>query len=287
MMFLATFLIQALFVTAALAFPSSRLGERMAARRARRSSSTHQSKPVNLIASPDVTNMSQTTSSASVEFSENWAGAILVSANQTYQSIEGTFIIPNIRSLPLQIGVEQCVSIWVGIDGDTCDNAIMQVGLDLCIPQGIEPTSIVGWSQFFPAASVDFEGFSFSAGQSVTLVVNVIGDLGNAGTLVIENNSSGQSMVREVTAPSGPNLCQANAEWIVEDPETCSSDNDCSLFPFPDFTTVMFTSASAFTTSGGTSTPATAQILDMEQNGILATTTVSGDTVTIEFTGPV
>ncbi|KAF9073929.1 peptidase A4 family-domain-containing protein [Rhodocollybia butyracea] len=281
MMFLTAFLIQGLFVTAALAFPSSRLGERMAARRARRSSSTHQSKPLNLVAAPEVTNTTQTTSSASVEFSENWAGAILISdTNQTYQSISGTFIVPSISAAP-SIGVEQCVSIWVGIDGDTCDNAIMQTGLDLCI-QGIE-TSIVGWSQFFPAAAVDFEGLSFSAGQSVTLVVNVIGDLGLEGSLAIENNSNGQSMFREVVAPFGPSLCQVNAEWIVEDFETCSG-SDCSLVPFPDFGIVVFTSATAFTSSGGTSTPATAQILDMEQNGqILATTTVSGDTVTIVY----
>jgi hypothetical protein len=48
----------------------------------------------------------------------------------------------------------------------------------------------------------------------------------------------------------------------------------------------VFTSAIAFTTSGGTSVPATATILFMEQNGqTLATTSVSGDTVTIVYAG--
>jgi hypothetical protein len=72
-MFTAALLVQALLATAAFAIPTSR--ERAAARRARRSTGvTRQSKPVNIISSPALTNTSHET------FSENWAGAVLVAS---------------------------------------------------------------------------------------------------------------------------------------------------------------------------------------------------------------
>lgn len=143
-MFSAAFLVQALLASAVLAIPSSK--ERFAARRARRSTGeTHHSKPINRISSE----VSPATSHT--EFSENWAGAILIASTvsqpfkdfsdriltdwnasqATYQSVTGTFTIPTLNTTGGSC--EQCASAWVGIDGDTCNTTILQTGVDFCV----------------------------------------------------------------------------------------------------------------------------------------------------------
>lgn len=52
-----------------------------------------------------------------VEYSSNWAGAVLIGTGFT--SVTGTFTVPT----PTTAGSG---SAWVGIDGDTCGTAILQ-----------------------------------------------------------------------------------------------------------------------------------------------------------------
>jgi len=99
--------------------------------------------------------------------------------------------------------------------------------------------------------------------------------------LKIVNNSKGTSVSKTVS--SSAKLCETNAEWIVEDFEECEG-NDCSLVPFANFGTVEFTGAEA-TTSSGSVTAAGATIIDIEQNEVLTSVSVSGSTVTIEYGG--
>ncbi|KIK59735.1 hypothetical protein GYMLUDRAFT_654194 [Collybiopsis luxurians FD-317 M1] len=255
------FLIHGLLATAAFALPSSK--ERMAARRARRGVS-RQSKPANIITNQVTTDVTNTTNE---EFSSNWAGAVLIASTATYQSVTGTFTVPNPQSTGGSS--EQCATAWVGIDGDTCSSAILQTGVDFCVTGS--SVSYDGWYEFFPAASFDFSGISFSAGDSVT---------SSAGTLTIKNNSKGQTVSKAVT--SSASLCQTNAEWIVEDFEECSGSS-CSLVPFANFGSIEFTGASAATSSGSI-TPAGATIIDIEQNGeVLTSSSVSGSTVSVTY----
>ncbi|KIK66576.1 hypothetical protein GYMLUDRAFT_192496 [Collybiopsis luxurians FD-317 M1] len=267
-MFSAAFLVNALLATAVVALPSSK--ERMAARRARRGVS-RQSKPVNLITNQVTTEVTNTTHE---EFSSNWAGAVLVASTATYKSVTGTFTVPTPKSTGGSS--EQCATAWVGIDGDTCETAILQTGVDFCV-QG-SSVAYDGWYEFFPADSVDFSGISFSAGDSVTVTATVSST--TSGTLTIKNNSKGQTVSKTVS--SSAKLCETNAEWIVEDFEECEGNN-CSLVPFANFGTIQFTGASA-TTSSGTVTPAGATIIDIEQGStVLTSSSVSGSTVTVRY----
>ncbi|KAE9396581.1 hypothetical protein BT96DRAFT_958154 [Gymnopus androsaceus JB14] len=266
-MFSVVFLVQALLASAAFAIPSSK--EQFAARRARRSSgTTHQSKPVNLI-----TNQVTTSNTSHVEYSENWAGAVLVASTATYKAVTGTFTVPTPKSTGGSS--EQCASAWVGIDGDTCGTAILQTGVDFCV-EGTE-VAFDGWYEFFPADAADFS-ISFSAGDSVTLTATVSST--TSGTLKIVN-SKGTSVSKAVS--SSAKLCETNAEWIVEDFEECEG-SDCSLVPFANFGTVEFTGAAA-TTSSGSVTAAGATIIDIEQSKVLTSVSISGSTVTIEYVG--
>ncbi|KAJ3713749.1 acid proteinase [Lentinula guzmanii] len=260
----AAFLVQALLATAAFAIPSGK--ERMASRRSRRSDVTRQSKPVNLITNPQTTNVSH------VEYSENWAGAVLVASTATYKAVTGTFTVPTPKSTGGSS--EQCASAWVGIDGDTCDSAILQTGVDFCVTGS--SVSYDGWYEFYPDFADDFSGISFSAGDSVTVTATVIST--TEGTLTIENNSKGTTV--STTVSSSSKLCEYNAEWIVEDFEECGST--CELVPFANFGTVEFTGAEA-TTSSGTVTPAAATLIDIEQNSVLTSVSVSGSSVTVSY----
>lgn len=87
-------------------------------------------------------------------------------------------------------------------------------------------------------------------------------------------------MTHTFTTSEG-DLCQTNAEWIVEDYE-----EGVSLVPFADFDEVEFTDAYATVSSGSTETPASASILDIRQSGsVLTSCSASGETVTCTYTG--
>jgi hypothetical protein len=122
-MVVASFFALAVLASSVLAVPTSK--ERFAARRAQR-----QGKPINR-----VENLITESSSTST----NWAGAVFNSAAGTYKSVTGTFTVPK-PSKPSggSSGTTYSASAWVGIDGDTCGNAILQTGLDF----NVEGTSV-------------------------------------------------------------------------------------------------------------------------------------------------
>jgi len=256
-MFSAALAIQVLLATAAFAIPSSR--ERLARRVAQRQGNVNQ-----LISVETLGNVTHATSS-------NWAGAVLNEPAGTFRSVTGTFTVPT-PSEPSGGGSgSHSASAWVGIDGDSCQTAIVQTGIDFTISNG--RVSFDAWSEFFPAPSVDFSGFSIAAGQQIRLTATVTST--TAGTLQIENLTTGKSVSRSVTSSS--RLCQQDAEWIVEDFEEGSS-----LVPFASFTPVTFTDVSASTSSGGSDTPAGAVLIDLVQNGkTLATASASSNSVTV------
>ncbi|KAH7881434.1 concanavalin A-like lectin/glucanase domain-containing protein [Lentinula edodes] len=291
-MFSAAFFVQVLLATAVFAIPSGK--QRMASRRSRRSEVTRQSKPVNLIANPQTTTV---TNASHVEYSENWAGAVLVASTATYKAVTGTFVVPTPESTGGSS--EQCASAWVGIDGDTCDSAILQTGVDFCVTGS--SVSYDGWYEFYVTwyeitffsvdnnyilthagiltnldSADDFSGISFSAGDSVTVTATVIST--TEGTLTIENNTKGTTVSKTVSSSS--KLCEYNAEWIVEDFEECGST--CELVPFANFGTVEFTGAEA-TTSSGTVTPAAATLIDIEQSKVLTSVSLSGSSVIVSY----
>ncbi|EKM56252.1 uncharacterized protein PHACADRAFT_253281 [Phanerochaete carnosa HHB-10118-sp] len=256
-MFVSTLFIQALLAATALALPSSteRHDTRLA-RRARGLRSSH----------PKITNETHT------EYSENWAGAVLNSGADTYKSVTATFTIPTPKE-PSGSSGSHAASAWVGIDGDTCDTAILQTGLDFTIDGG--EVSFDAWYEWYPDYAYDFSGISFSVGDSVTLTVTASST--TSGTAVITNNSKGKTVTQKIT--SGSALCEQDAEWIVEDFE----EGD-SLVPLANFGTVTFTGASAKTGSGSVG-PSGANTIDIQQgNSVLTSVSTSGSSVTVSYT---
>ncbi|KAL1984140.1 hypothetical protein VTN96DRAFT_9445 [Rasamsonia emersonii] len=207
-----------------------------------------------------------------VEYSSNWAGAVLVGTG--YTSVTAEFVVPT-PSAPSggSSGTQYCASAWVGLDGNTCTSAILQTGVDFCVQDG--QVSYDAWYEWYPDYAYDFSGISVSAGNTIKVTVDATST--SAGTATVENVSTGQTVTHSFSGESA-HLCEYNAEWIVED---FSEGN--SLVPFANFGTVTFTGASA--TDGGSSVgPSGATIIDIEQNGkVLTDVSVSGDEVVVQY----
>ncbi|KAI8970725.1 acid proteinase [Trametes punicea] len=269
-MFASALLCQVLLATAAFAIPNSRT--RLAERVARRAAGAHQSHPKQSVPGP-LTEVDSTSNATHPEFSSNWAGAVLVAGSNTYKTVTGTFTVPTPREPSGGSGTHSA-SAWVGIDGDTCGNAILQTGVDFTVSGS--RVSYDAWYEWFPSAAFDFSGFTVHAGDSITATVTATSTTGGTATLI--NHSTGQQVSH--TFSGQPALCEQNAEWIVEDFEEGSE-----LVPLANWGTVTFTGASAGTSSGSVG-PSGATIIDLEQNGkVLTSVSVSGSSVSVEYTG--
>lgn len=89
--------------------------------------------------------------STEVEYSSNWAGAVIVSTDVT--SVTALVTVPSVSSGSTSSSSSySCASAWVGIDGDTCDTAILQTGIDFCIEDG--ETFYEAWYEWYPGKEV-------------------------------------------------------------------------------------------------------------------------------------
>ncbi|KAJ8463976.1 hypothetical protein ONZ51_g9898 [Trametes cubensis] len=262
-MLFSTLLLQALAATAVFAIPTSR--ERHAQRVARRAAGDRSSHPAQIVPRPS--SVASKTNVTQTEYSTNWAGAILVAGANTYKSITGTFVVPTPRE-PSGASGSHSASAWVGIDGDTCQTAILQTGVDFTINNGVAS---------YDDGAYDFSGFVINAGDTITATVTAMSI--TSGTASITNWSTGLEVIAELGYPYA--LCEENAEWIVKDYSV-----NGGLVPFANFGTVTFTDASAGTGSG-TVGPSGATIIDIVANGEVITSASAGSSsVTVSYTGP-
>lgn len=263
-----------LLASTALALPSREAIEQMAERRHERMRKrvaagrrTRGNPPLNKSASTDTTEVHGPVKH--VSYDSNWAGVVQIGSGIT--EVSGTFNNPAVTS---GSGASQYgAAYWVGIDGDTCQSAILQTGVSGTIENG-QP-QYAAWYEWYPDYSYTFSGFEVNPGDQITASVQSSGT--NSGTATVENLTTGKSVTHSFTSQQG-NLCGTNAEWIVEDFESGGS-----LIGFANFGEVDFTDA---TYNGGNLNGG--NILDVQQNGQTYTqTTVTGDTsFNTKYVGP-
>ncbi|EED17347.1 aspergillopepsin, putative [Talaromyces stipitatus ATCC 10500] len=238
-------------------------------RLARRAAGTRRSSPPYVPNSYGVEQLN-ITNSKNVEYSENWAGAVLIGTG--YTAVTAEFTVPT-PTAPGGGNTEYCASAWVGLDGDTCDSSILQTGVDFCVQGG--DVSYDAWYEWYPDYAYDFSGISISAGDVMKITVTATST--SSGSAVVENVSTGRTVTHSFSGESD-RLCEYNAEWIVEDFE----EGD-SLVPFANFGTVTFTNAVATHNGAGVGTSG-ATIIDIEQDsGVLTSVSASGNTVTVNM----
>ncbi|KZP03385.1 concanavalin A-like lectin/glucanase, partial [Athelia psychrophila] len=201
-------------------------------------------------------------------YNGNWAGAVISEPANTFKSIVGTFTVPG------STGADGASTAWVGIDGSSCQSALIQTGVTFSLTGGV--VSYNAWLEYIPAAEVLYKGdISFKEGDSVTVSIEVTSATG--GTASVKNNSNGQSVTQAIS--SSTPLCQQDAEWIVED----FSSNGGEV-PFGDFGTVVFTDGSATKVDGTTVTPAGATVYDIQQSGVdMTSSKLSDGGVTVKW----
>lgn len=199
-----------LLTTIALAAPTLAgphgLAERMRARD-RLSHPLEQSNAGANIVSTDKNN-------SKIEYSTNWTGAARKSPppGATYTAVTATFNVPEPTAVGNASGM-QGSSAWVGIDGDTSSQAILQTGVDFTVNNG--QRQYHGWYEWFPDYAHDFT-MDISAGDDIVAIVR--SDSPKSGVAILQNKSNGQSATKTLNAPAPTaTLTGQNAEWIVED----------------------------------------------------------------------
>ncbi|KAJ5383025.1 Concanavalin A-like lectin/glucanases superfamily [Penicillium concentricum] len=269
MKFSATLLSAALLTTSAIAAP---LTERRAARNAARADGriSRISRPPY---KPDTKELLKLNGTTHEEYSTNWAGAVLIGTG--YTSVTGQFTVPTPKLPTGASSTEQyCASAWVGIDGDTCSTAILQTGVDFCI-QGSQVT-YDAWYEWYPDYAYDFTGISISAGDVIEVTVTAKSK--TAGTAVVKNVTTGKSVTHTFTGGVDGDLCEYNAEWIVEDFES-----NGELVPFVNFGTVTFSNAKA-TTGGKSVGPSGSTLMDIKQsNAVLTKSSITSNSVSVSY----
>lgn len=246
--------------------------ERQARHEARRIArvDNHESHPPYKPGTSEILHLNKTSKE---EYSSNWAGAVLIGTGYTAVTAEFTVPTPKVPTGGSS-NKQYCASAWVGIDGDTCGTAILQTGIDFCI-QG-SSVSYDAWYEWYPDYAYDFSGISIAAGNVIRVTVDATSK--TAGTATVENVSTGKSVTHTFNGGVDGDLCEYNAEWIVEDFE---SNN--SLVPFANFGTVTFSNAEA-TDNGSTVGPSGATLIDIKQsNSILTSSSVTGNSVTVKY----
>ena len=62
---------------------------------------------------------------------------------------------------------QYAASAWVGIDGDTAQNSILQTGVDFYVENG--EASYDAWYEWYPDYAYTFSGISINAGDTITV----------------------------------------------------------------------------------------------------------------------
>lgn len=206
------------------------------------------------------------TNNTEVQYSGNWAGVVQI--GNGFTQVQGTIVVPQVSG-----DSNSAASAWVGIDGDTCQSAILQTGISF-----YGDGSFDAWYEWIPDYSHSFTNFGVSVGDSIKMYVDASST--TSGVAVLENLSTGQKVQHQFSSPPST-LCETNAEWIVEDFESGGSQ-----VPFANFGSVTFTDASA-SGSRGTITPAGGTIIDIrDQSGnVLTDCGLRGNDVYCNYSG--
>lgn len=207
-----------------------------------------------------------TNDTAEVQYSGNWAGVVQI--GKGFKHVQGTIVVPQVSG-----DSDAAASAWVGIDGDTCQSAILQTGVSF-----YGDGSFDAWYEWIPDYSYSFSNFDLSVGDQIKMYVDASSK--TAGVATLENLTTGQKVQHKFSNPPST-LCETNAEWIVEDFEQGGS-----LVPFANFGSITFTDASA-TGSSGTITPSGGTVIDLRtQDGqVLTDCGTQGSDVYCNYTG--
>lgn len=190
--------------------------------------------------------------------SSNWAGAVHTTPSSV-SFVTGTVTLPEYKRDP-GLGA----SFWVGIDGATCREAILQTGVDYL------NDSVYPWYEWYPAdARLYAQPLSAQPGDRIRMSVNATS--ATSGVAILENLTTGEAARGEMK--NQKRLCLRDANWIVE------------LLPTKgliDFGVVRF-EAVEWHGGEGSKGASAARVYDIEKAGRKSTKCSAGKDVVCEF----
>jgi Peptidase A4 family len=174
--------------------------------------------------------------------STNWAGYAVHGTNVTFRTVSGSWREPSATCTP---GQTTYSSYWVGIGGYSLTSpALEQIGTELdCTASGQARSS--AWYELVPAAAVQLQ-LTVHPGDMMSASVTVNG---KKVTLSLDDLTRKQAFTKTLTASR---IDDTSAEWIVEAPSECVTQNVCQTLPLANFGTAAFTGASVTSGTGRT-----------------------------------
>jgi hypothetical protein len=167
--------------------------------------------------------MTATSISLTGDQSANWSG--YVADGGPYSVVKGTFTVPSpVAGAPRDTQVSE----WVGVDGASdSDTSLIQAGVaESADPQSPGGVSIQPWWEILPAAETNISTVPVSAGDTVTVTIWRLS--GTSWEINLTDDTNGQSYT---TPPEQFTGAGSSAEWIVEAPAQCLSQDQCQLTP--------------------------------------------------------
>ena len=116
-----------------------------------------------------------------VKYSHNWGGAAITSAptGQAFNQVAGTVTVTK-PTIPQGVAAPYgtyAAAVWVGIDGWTSDQAILQTGIDMVVDTTGAAT-YNAWYEWFPDIMYDFD-LVISAGDVCFVFLSIPFHLAN------------------------------------------------------------------------------------------------------------
>ena len=187
------------------------------------------------------TTASSPTSTSGNAISTNWSGSVVfASAGTTCSWIAGEWTVPDPCD-PLGGESSYYSAAWVGLDGDG-SNDVLQAGTESSLIDGSR--SIYAWWEWYPDHEIAVSNLPVAAGDLIFCLI--CADSTTTASIYLTNDTTGQQVAFNVTAPDGARLEGNCAEWIVEAPSV--GGNATTL---PDYGVVYFDDALAGERNGG------------------------------------
>ncbi len=120
---------------------------------------------------------------AGTETSTNWSGGGYAPSGQSFKSIEGDWVVPDVGA-PTQKEWYYCAN-WIGIDGDQSGD-VCQAGVECNVYQNGTSVSrnIYPWWEWYPAGEVQITNLQINPGDMITMVLKTTQGAGSTSATV-------------------------------------------------------------------------------------------------------
>jgi hypothetical protein len=174
--------------------------------------------------------------------SSNWAGYAAHRSGVSFHSVSALWRQPKVSCTRGHLTYS---AVWVGLGGYTqSSNALEQIGTEVdCSRSGKAISS--AWYELVPAPSVPIR-LRVRPGDVVGATVTVTG---HTVVVALADLTTRRTFSRTLHAQS---VDVSSADWIVEAPSDCISDNSCQTLPLANFRTASFFFSQATADTGHT-----------------------------------